>query len=1000
MNEFRLSQGGRIDRSRPLRFTFEGKALKGYSGDSLASALLANGIHFVGRSYKLHRPRGIMSAGSEEAAALVGIDRGPGRFDPNIRATTQPLYDGLDARAQHCWPSLKWDAGEVARLASPLFSAGFYYKTFMWPAGFWKRLYEPALRKSAGLGRAPVAPDPDDYASSYMHCDLLIVGAGPAGIATALERARDPDLKIVLVDEQDEMGGCLLSDRLLELDGQGPEQWLEQATNRLNELPNVTLLSRTTAFGYYEDNMLGLTCRLSDHLSQKDRAAHPDLPRERGIRVRAGAVVLATGAMERPLSFNGNDRPGIMLASAVRTYLHRYAVIPGKKCVVATDQDSAWYAAFDLAGAGVEVPAIVDLRRDVSASLVEMAQRFGIRVLIHHEIANTTGRFRVSALRVRSLDGTRKKSAIPCDTVLMSGGWTPTVHLFSQSRGKLKWHQGLGAAVPEAALQNVTCVGACNGDLELVQLPGVQIRNGTTDQDSQRSADASGSVRTTKIDAGAFIDFQHDVKAGDIELAVREGFHSIEHIKRYTTTGMASDQGKTSNINALNVAAHQLGRSMAEIGLTTFRPPYTPVTFGALAGQFRNGLLEPVRTAPTHSWAKENGAIFEPIGQWRRARYFPKKGETMQQAVARECVATRNAIGISDASTLGKIEVVGPDAAEFLNRFYTNPLFRLPVGKCRYVLALGEDGFIYDDGIVARLAPDRFHVTTTTGGAARVFVNMQDYLQTEWTDLNVWLTSITEQWGVIALNGPRARRLLGPLVGNIDLDAGATPHMSIREGEIFGVPLRLFRVSFTGETGFELNVPARFANQVFERLMAAGQAYGICPYGTETLHHLRAEKGYMIVGQDLEGGQTPADMGLTWAIGKNKREFIGKRSLLRPDMLAPDRLQFVGLRTKQSGRVLEEGAQLVDLDSPKTDRSQGYVTSAYASPCLGHSIALALVRGGLERMGERLECLMPSGNEPVTIVSPVFYDPDGTRLNMDDEADPDAEPLNGGTQYV
>lgn len=983
MSAFRLERGGRIDRTRPLQFTFDGRRCTGFAGDSLASALLANNIHFVGRSYKLHRPRGIMSAGSEEAAALVAIDRGTGRVDPNVRATTQPLFDGLVARPQHCWPSLKWDIGELTRLGAPLFSAGFYYKTFMWPPSWWKRIYEPFLRKSAGLGRAPTDLDPDRYASLNMHCDLLIVGAGPAGLATALHRAQDAQCRIIVVDEQDEPGGCLLSEPTIELDGTPASGWLQQALDQLEQMPNVTLLPRTTAFGYYEDNLVGLASRLADHLSAGQLDAMPDLPRERLIKVRAREVVLATGAIERPLAFSGNDRPAIMLAEAARTYLKRYGVAVGRTCVVATRHDSAYGAAFDLHDAGITIPAIVEERSAVPAHLLALAQSRGIRVLAGHEVVKTTGRFGVTSVSVSQTGSNGQPERIGCDAVLVSGGWTPTIHLFSQSRGQVRWSETLGAAIPGTPLQNISCVGACNGDLALADLPGVTVVE-TRQTGAGGSADTVAATTTppAPISGSAFVDFQHDVKAEDIELAVREGFHSIEHIKRYTTTGMATDQGKTSNINALGVASRELDRPMSQIGLTTFRPPYTPVTFGTLAGLSRDGLLEPIRRAPTHEWARSNGAVFEPIGPWLRARYFPRNGETMAQAVARECRATRQAIGISDASTLGKIEVVGPDAATFLDRFYTNPLLKLPVGRCRYVLALGEDGFIYDDGIVARLDTDRFHVTTTTGGAARVFLNMQDYLQTEWTDLDVWLTSITEQWGVIALNGPRARDLLAPLLPDIELEEETFPHMSVREGRILDMPLRLFRVSFTGETGFELNVPARFANQMFAHLVEAGREHGICPYGTETLHYLRAEKGYMIVGQDLEGGQTPADMAMTWAIGRNKADFIGKRSLSRPDMVKKDRLQFVGLRTRNPGRVLEEGAQLIWPDQQQQEDSAGFVTSAYPSEILGHSIALALVRGGHARKGEQLECLMPSGNELVTIVDPVFYDPEGLRLRL------------------
>ena len=989
MSAHRSAQGRRVERQVSVSFSFNGKHYTGVKGDTLASALLANGIHFVGRSYKYHRPRGIMSAGAEEASALLGIDRGQGRYDTNTRATTQELFDGLKAESQHCWPSLAWDVGVLNRLGGRVMSTGFYYKTFMWPRSFWDRVYEPIIRKSAGLGKAPKAVDPDHYASRYAHCDVLIIGAGPAGLAAALAASKSGK-KVILADEQSELGGSLLADPMSLIDDEPAQTWLATAAASLTAAENVTLLTHTTAVGYYHQNFLGLVERLSDHLPTPDR----DLPRERMWRVRATRVILATGAIERPLVFGGNDLPGTMLAGAARTYLNRYGVKVGSRPVVVTSHDSAYRAAFDLANAGVTAGAIIDIRDEIPPGLAEQAGQLGIEILSAHTLIEAKGRLRVSSVVVAPVQagGTLGPArTIECDTVLICGGWTPSVHLFSQSKGTLSWRDDLGAYVPGRYAQNACSIGACNGDFLLSEALNDGAIAGNDNAATYAVADEAPSAGISlgelptagdSAHAKAFVDYQHDVTAKDIHQAVREGFHSIEHIKRYTTTGMATDQGKTSNLNGLAIASKALGRPIVEVGLTTFRPPYTPTSFGAFAGYSRGDLFDVTRKSPTDPWAEQHGAVFEPVSLWRRARYFPQPGEDMDQAVARECKATRTSIGISDASTLGKIEVVGSDAAEFLNRMYTNPWTKLGIGRCRYGLMLGEDGYIFDDGVIGRLAADRFHVTTTTGGAPRVMAHMEDYLQTEWQDLDVWLTSISEQWAVIALNGPNVRKLIAPFVEGIDLDKEAFPHMAIREGTIFGVPTRLFRVSFTGELGFEINIPSRYGLPVWERLMAAGAEYDITPYGTESLHVLRAEKGYIIVGQETDGTQTPDDVGMAWAIGRKKPDFVGKRSLARPDLLASNRKQLVGLLTDDPKYVLEEGAQIVagkSLTPPV--KMIGHVTSSYWSETLQHSIALAAVEGGRVRAGMELYVPMPDGIHPVRVVDPVFYDPEGERLN-------------------
>ncbi|WP_315926655.1 sarcosine oxidase subunit alpha [Mesorhizobium sp. SP-1A] len=998
MTSYRIPGKGRIGHNKPVRFTFNGDSYGGYQGDTLASALLANGVHLVGRSFKYHRPRGILSAGSEEPNALVGTSRGPGRFEPNTRATVLEVFDGLNTTSQNHWPSLKRDIGAINDTLYMLFSAGFYYKTFMWPKSFWNKVYEPFIRGAAGLGKSPAVPDPDTYASRFAHCDVLVVGAGPAGLAAALEAGRS-GAKVIVCDEQAELGGSLLSETDAGIDGRSGRDWLKAATAELAAMANVTVLTRTTAIGYYHQNLLGLCQRLTDHLASPPQGA----PRERLWKVRARQVVLAQGAIEKPLVFDGNDRPGVMLAGAARSYLNRYGVKVGNRPAVVTSHDSAWLAAFDLAEAGAKVAAIVDIRPEVASHLKQRAAALGIEVLSGWTVTGTSGRLRIASLRVNPVSRggvVGPARTIACDALLMSGGWTPSVHLFSHTRGKLDWNEDGQMFLPGERTEESRCAGAGNGGFGLATALGEGAAAGAgAAADAGFKAKAAvykvdGEVPLTGVSnrelptdrnaskAKAFVDFQNDVTAKDIRLAVREGFKSIEHIKRYTTTGMATDQGKTSNINGLAIASDAVKRPAPAVGLTTFRPPYTPTTFGAFAGYNRGELFEVTRKTPIDAWAEENGAVYEPVSLWRRAWYFPKPGEDMHAAVARECKAVRESLGMFDASTLGKIEIVGPDAAEFLNRMYTNAWSKLAPGRCRYGVLLGEDGFIRDDGVIGRMTSDRFHVTTTTGGAARVLAIMEDYLQTEWPDLKVWLTSTTEQWAVIALQGPNARKLLEPLVEGIDLSEEAFPHMSVAEGRICGVPTRLFRMSFTGERGYEVNVPARYGRAVWEKLHEAGQQFGITPYGTETMHVLRAEKGYIIVGQDTDGTLTPDDAALGWAIGKAKPDFVGKRSLTRPDMLKEDRKQLVGLLTSDPKTVLEEGAQIV-LDPNQTlpMKMVGHVTSSYWSATLGRSIALAVVEGGRAREGETVHIPMPGRTLAASITGTVFYDPDNKRLS-------------------
>lgn len=999
---FRLPTGGRIDRGAVLRFIFDGHAYDGFAGDTLASALLANGVHLVGRSFKYHRPRGIMTAGAEEPSALIQLERQAGRSDPNMRATELELYDGMNAASQNRWPSLAFDIGAVNDLLSPLLPAGFYYKTFLWPAAWWNSVYEPFIRRAAGLGRAPARPDPDRYLHRHAHCDVLVVGAGPAGLMAAVAAGRS-GARVILAERDAELGGSLLSESgtLAEFDGLAGDAGLRAVVRELESMPEVTILRRTTAFGYLDHNYLALAERVADHLP----VPPPGQPRQRLWRVRARQVVLATGAIERPLVFGGNDRPGVMLASAARTYLNRYAVRPGNRAMVVTNNDSAYAAAIDLARAGVRVEAIVDLRPAPAGDLPKAAAAMGLTVLAGAAVVATDGRRRLRRAWVVSLlaDGTPstgQPQGFHCDCLLMSGGWNPTVHLFSQSRGKLRFDDRATAFVPDRGMQAEHSAGACNGAVSLQACFAEGARAGgeaakaagfrTSSMGELEVREpaagpilAAWSVPTRSSRAKAFVDFQNDVTAKDLGIAVHEGFQSIEHVKRFTTTGMGTDQGKTSNVNALAIVAAKRGITIPAVGTTTFRMPYTPVPFGMLAGPHSLELFDPIRRTPTHDWATAQGAVFEDVGNWKRARYFPRAGEDMLAAVQRECVAIRQGVGLFDASTLGKIDLQGPDAAELLNRVYTNAWTKLEVGRCRYGLMLRDDGMVFDDGVTARLGPGHFHMTTTTGGAPRVLAWLEEWLQTEWPDLRVYCTSVTEQWAAIAVVGPQSRALLQAAGTDIDLANAAFPHLAFKTGQIAGIPARVFRISFSGEMAYEINVPWGYGAALWAALWAAGQPLSVVPYGTESMHVLRAEKGYIIVGQDTDGTVTPYDLGMDWIVGKAKKDFIGKRGLARTGIQAAGRKQLVGLLTSDPATVLEEGAQVVATETiPRPPVPMiGHVTSSYFSANAGRSIAMALVEGGLGMEGQTVYVPMPDRVIAATITKPVFIDPEGVRLN-------------------
>ncbi|MFQ5623554.1 MAG: sarcosine oxidase subunit alpha family protein [Paracoccaceae bacterium] len=1001
----RLASGGvLIDRSRPVSFTFNGKRLSGYSGDTVASALLANGQSMVGRSYKYHRPRGVIASGAEEPNALLGIGEGA-RFEPNQCATATELFDGLKAVSQNHWPSLEFDVGAFNAKLSPFFPAGFYYKTFMQPRAAWKHVFEPVIRRAAGLGAVPTERDVDRYEYFYAHVDVLVVGGGMAGLAAARE-AGAGGAKVLLVEQLPHLGGRLRVDGA-RIGGAGAPSWIEDQTAALAAMENVRIRCRTMASGIF-DHGYALACeRVADHAPGDGR------PRHRLWRIRARRIVTATGAIERPLAFAANDVPGVMLASAVRDYVKLWGVSPGDRTVVVTNNDDAYRTAIAMKEAGLEVPAVLDARPVAAGELPEAARALGIRVETGRGVAKVSGGKAVTGVAVCAQAGEGAElETIPCDCVAMSGGWSPVVHLWSHCGGKLSWDDKnvLFRPDPERPPLGddgtgfVLSAGTASGFLTAGEALEDAMRAGrrAAAEAGHRAAD----VKAPEVDAPretaplpvwsmpqgasarlrskAFLDYQNDVKVSDIRLAAQEGYESVEHTKRYTTLGMATDQGKLSNINGLAVLAGSLGSPIPEVGTTTFRPPYTPISLGAIAGEARGPLFKPTRKSPMDAWHDANGAHWEPVGDWRRPYTYLRAGETVQQAVHREILNTRNGVGLLDASTLGKIIVKGPDAAKFLDLIYTNMMSSLKVGRCRYGLMCTENGFLFDDGVVARLAQDEFLCHTTSGGSDRVFGWLEEWLQCEWWDLNVYTANVTEQFAQIAVVGPKARAVLEKL-GGIDVSAETLPFMSFVNGELAGIPARIHRISFSGELSYEIAVPASRGQELWDRLREAGEEFGMMPYGTEALHVMRAEKGFIMIGDETDGTVIPQDLGLGWAVSKKKTDFIGKRAQERSYLNNPDRKQLVGLATLDPQEVLPDGAHAVEGGKNRYGQENmiGHVTSTYYSPTLKHSIAMALIKGGSRRMGETLA--FPVGDGKVVrarVVDPVFLDKEGERQNV------------------
>ena len=987
---FRLATGGLVDRGTGLDFMFDGTALCGHPGDTLASALLANGVRLVGRSFKYHRPRGILSAGPEEPNAIVELGTGA-RREPNTRATMAELFPGLVATSQNRWPSLRFDAMGVNQLVAPVLAAGFYYKTFMWPAAFWEKLYEPLIRRAAGLGRASGLHDPDHYDKATLHCDVLVIGAGPTGLMTALAAVRG-GARVVLCEEDARLGGRLLSERRT-IDGRPALDWVASAEAELRGAPDCRILDRTSVFGVF-DGEYGAVERVSDHLASPS----PFTPRQRLWRIVAKRHVLAAGSIERPLVFGDNDRPGIMLAGAVRTYLNRFGVAPGRRAVVFANNDDAARTVSDLAAAGVAVAALVDPRADVSAGIRTLADAAGAPLLTGAAITRVFGH--LALRRVEVTDAGGRVRAFDCDLLAMSGGWSPTVHLTSHHGGRPVWNEDRSLFLPPEQLPpGLAVAGAANGDLSLDLCLAAGARAGA--EAAERSGFQTSVPATPSVDpestalvplwrvkngrGKAFVDFQNDVGASDVALAHREGFRSVEHLKRYTTLGMATDQGKTSNVNGLALMADASERSIAETGTTTFRPPFTPVAIGALAGHHRGRDFKPIRRTATQDWATEQGAVFVEAGLWLRAQYFPRPGEKdWLETVTREARTVREAAGICDVSTLGKIDLQGPDTATLLDRIYCNAMASLPVGRVRYGLMLREDGLVMDDGTAARLGPDHFIVTTTTANAVKVFQHFEFALQWLWPELDVQMSSVTDQWAQLSVAGPQSRAVLERIVdAPFDLSNAGFPHMHCAELTVCGgTRARLFRLSFSGELAYEIAVSARTGDALIRRLMDVGEPLGLCAYGTEALGVLRVEKGHP-AGNELSGQTTAADLGLGRMVSQ-KKDYIGAAMTGRPGLVDPDRPVLVGLRPVDRKARLRGGAHLVRQGAAGVAADdEGYVTSVVYSPAMGQWIGLGLLARGTSRLGETIRAYDPLRKEDVEVevVAPVFVDPEGARLH-------------------
>ena len=992
---FRLNKEGLINRNKKISFTFNGKKLFGYEGDTIASALIANGIHLVGRSFKYHRPRGFFGAGVEEPNAKLQVEFN-GHSEPNVNATEMELVEGLSATSQNCWPSVNFDIGAINNFLKMFFPAGFYYKTFMWPKSFWYKIYEPFIRKAAGLGVASTEKDKERYEHKFEYCDLLVTGSGPSGLASAYAAAKN-GAKVILAEDKPRFGGTLLTDDV-SIDNLSGKDWAEKIITELKSMPNVTVKNRSQVFGYYDHNMLVMFERVSDHLEKKSKFT----PRQRLWYIRAKETILSTGSIERPIVFGNNDTPGIFLSAAAKEYMKVYGVLVGKKPLIFTNNDSAYETALEFKKNNVE-PIILDTREEHSSELIDEAKSKGIDIRFTHGVIVANGYKKVKSAKIGKLNKDKnsfeKIETINCDCICVSGFWTPSVHLASQSGNKLKYEEKIDAFIPDKKKQHETSVGAANGSFTLEE----SLKNGF-----ENGSNLSAKITDTKTEIaipnvnekkyGAhdkfwcmplpknenpkrFVDFQNDVSVSDIEIALREGYRSIEHVKRYTTLGMATDQGRTSNLNGLQLVSNIENKIVPEVGHTTFRPPFTPITIGTIVGREVGMEYMPTRKTPMHEWHEKNNAVFVDAGAWKRPRYYKQGNETLFEASKREAKNVRENVGICDVTTLGKIDIKGPDAAEFLNRVYTNAWMKLPVGKARYGLMLREDGIVMDDGTTTRISENHYHMTTTTAQAANVLSHLEYYLQIVWPELNVNVVSTTEQWAGAAIAGPKSRDMLSKLYPDLDVSNDALPFMGYKEAEFFGVPSRIFRISFSGELAYEINVKSDHGIFMWEKMMEVGKEFGNQPYGTEALSTLRIEMGH-VAGPELDGRTIPSDVSLNGLVSK-KKDFIGKNSLGREAFNVESRQKIVGLIPIDRKSSIPEGSHIVQDQNAKLPNPKlGHVSSSCWSVENNNPFSLAIMKDGKNMIGKKFFAVSPLKNKSieVEVISSHYVDPEGKRV--------------------
>ena len=992
---FRLEKGGLINRSKKISFKFNGKKYYGYEGDTIASALLANGVHLVGRSFKYHRPRGFFGAGVDEPYAIVQMYRN-NEVDPNVRATEQELFEGLEAKSVNCWPSVQFDIGAINNFLNRFFPAGFYYKTFMWPKSFWYNIYEPIIRKAAGFGAASIKHDKERYEHKYEYCDLLITGSGPSGLASAYAAAQN-GAKIILAEDKPRFGGSLLTSDVT-IGNQSGDEWANKIISELKSMPNVIVKNRSQVFGYYDHNMLVMSERVSDHLPKSEKYT----PKQRLWYIRAKEVIISSGSIERPLVFGNNDTPGVMLSSAAKEYMKVYGVLVGKNPIVFTNNDSGYETAIEFKKNGID-PLVLDTRKSPDSEIIKEAKELNIKIKNSYVVVAAKGYKKVKSADISKISDDKTKISeienIKCDSICVSGFWTPSIHLASQSGNKTTFNEQIDAFIPNQKKQKESTLGSANGIFTLEETLQTSFEKGNelskqfTNNDKKISAPAVIEKKTSQHDKfwcvplpkgkkyKRFLDFQNDVAVSDIELAIKEGYRSIEHVKRYTTLGMATDQGKTSNLNGLQLVSEIENKVVPQVGHTTFRPPYTPVSIGAIVGREVGKHSKPTRKSPMHYWHEKNNAVFVDAGVWLRPRYYKQGNENLFEASKREAKNVRENVGVCDVTTLGKIDIKGPDSAEFLNRVYTNAWLKLPVGKARYGVMLREDGIVMDDGTTTRISENHYHMTTTTAQAANVLSHLEYYLQLVWPELNVNVVSSTEQWAGAAIAGPKSRDVLKKLFPDLDVSNEGLPFMGYMEGKLFGVGAKIYRISFSGELAYEVNVESDNGNFMWEKIIEVGKEFNIQPYGTEALSTLRIEMGH-VAGSELDGRTIPYDNSLEGLVSK-KKDFIGKRSLIKKAFTASDRQKIVGVVPLDKKTSIPEGSYIVkDAKAKLPNPKLGHVSASCWSVEYDNPFSLAIIKDGKNMIGQKLYALSPLKNKtiPVEIVSSHYVDPKGERV--------------------